>query len=98
MPGTVLRSFRPWPRKVPGNRLGEKKEEEPRKKDLLKEIGIVIKEVERETSLAVQRLGLLISTAGDSGLIPEVGTKIPQAAWCSQRKKKHRPIFSLMFG
>ena len=45
------------------------------------------------TSLAVQWLGLLASTAGCTGLIPDRGTKIPQAAWCGQKKKKKKDIF-----
>ena len=40
------------------------------------------------TSLAVQRLGLSTSTAQDAGSIPGQGTKIPQAVWCGQIKKK----------
>ena len=40
------------------------------------------------TSLAVQWLGLWASTAGDMGLIPGRGTKIPHAAWHGQKKKK----------
>ena len=38
--------------------------------------------------LAVQCLGLHASTAGGTGLIPGQGTKIPQAAWRHQKKKK----------
>ena len=40
------------------------------------------------TSLAVQWLRLHISTAGDMGLIPGEGTRIPQATWHGQKKKK----------
>ena len=36
-------------------------------------------------SLAVQWLGLHASTSGSPGLIPGQGTKIPQAAQCSQK-------------
>ena len=39
-------------------------------------------------SLAVQWLGLRASTARGSGSIPGWETKIPQAAQCSQKKKK----------
>ena len=41
---------------------------------------------------AIQQLGICTPTAKDPGLIPVQGTKIPQAAWCSQKeKKKHKP-------
>ena len=40
------------------------------------------------TSLAVQWLGLCTSTAGSMGSIPGWGTKMPQAAQHSQKKKK----------
>ena len=40
------------------------------------------------TALAVQWLRLHASTAGGAGWIPGQGTKIPHAAWCSQKKKK----------
>ena len=40
------------------------------------------------TSLAVQWLRLRTSTTGGTGLIPGQGTKIPHAAWCSQKKRK----------
>ena len=39
-------------------------------------------------SLVVQWLGLFTSTAGDSGLIPGLGTKIPPVSQYSQKKKK----------
>ena len=39
-------------------------------------------------SLAVQWLGLCVSTAGGPGLIPGWGTEIPQAPWNGQKKKK----------
>ena len=38
-------------------------------------------------SLAVQWLGLPYSTAEGAGLIPDWGTKIPQARRCGQKKK-----------
>ena len=38
--------------------------------------------------LAVQWLGLCALTAEGPGSIPGRGTKIPQAVWCSQKKKK----------
>ena len=41
-------------------------------------------------SLVVQWLGLRASTAEGRGLIPGWGTKIPQAAWCGQKKKKKK--------
>ena len=45
------------------------------------------------TSLAVQWLGLSTSTAQGAGSIPGQGTKIPQAVWCGQiKKKKVRPL------
>ena len=34
-------------------------------------------------------LRLHASTAGGTDLIPGRGTKIPHAAWCSQKKKVH---------
>ena len=40
------------------------------------------------TSLVVQWLGLGAFTAVGPGLIPGRGTKVPQAAWLSQKKKK----------
>ena len=40
------------------------------------------------TSLAVQWLRLHAPNAGDTGLIPGRGTKMPHAAWRSQKKKK----------
>ena len=39
-------------------------------------------------SLAVQWLGLGAFTAKGQGSIPSWGTKIPQAAWLGQKKKK----------
>ena len=36
-------------------------------------------------SLVVQWLGLCAFTAEGLGSIPDRGTKIPQAAWCSQK-------------
>ena len=44
-------------------------------------------------SLVVQWLGLHAFTAEGVGLIPGWGTKIPQAAWCGQRKKKKKKIY-----
>ena len=44
--------------------------------------------VEQENSLVVQWLGLCIFTDEDLGLIPGWGTKIPQAVWNNQKKKK----------
>ena len=35
--------------------------------------------------LAVQWLGLCASIAGGTGLIPGLGTKIPQAVWLGQK-------------
>lgn len=46
---------------------------------------ILIREVQGN-SLAVQQLGLCISSAGDMGSIPRSETRIPQAARCSQKK------------
>ena len=40
-----------------------------------------------KTSLVVQWLGFCASTAGDTSLISGQGTKIPHAAWCSQKIK-----------
>ena len=48
------------------------------------------REKERGTSLVVQWLRLLASTAGDAGLIPGQKTKIPQAGLLSQKKKKRK--------
>ena len=44
--------------------------------------------VEQENSLVVQWLGLCTFTDEDLGLIPGWGTKIPQAVWNNQKKKK----------
>ena len=41
------------------------------------------------TSLAVQWLGLCVSTAGDTDLIPVQGTKIPEAAQHTPQKKNY---------
>ena len=38
----------------------------------------------------IQRLGLLAFTAQGTGSIPGWGTKIPQAAWHGQKKKKQK--------
>lgn len=38
-----------------------------------------------ENSLTVQWLGLHISTAGDTGVIPDQGTKVPHAMWHNQK-------------
>ena len=46
------------------------------------------KKQKARTSLVVQWLRLLASTAGDTGSIPGPGTKIPYAMQCSQKKKK----------
>ena len=40
------------------------------------------------TSLMAEWFGLPASTAGSPDSIPGPGTKIPQAVWCSLRKKK----------
>ena len=52
--------------------------------------GAADKERAAGTSLATQRLRLHASTAGDTGLIPGLGTKIRQAMRCGQKKKKAR--------
>ena len=39
------------------------------------------------TSLAGQRLRLRASNVRNAGLIPVWGTKVPHAAWCSQKIK-----------
>ena len=44
------------------------------------------------TFLAVQWLRLHTVTAEVTGSIPGQVTKIPQAAWCSQKKKKVKMI------
>ena len=43
-----------------------------------------------ESSPVVQRLRLRTSTAGGTGLIPGQGTKISEAAWHGQKKKRDR--------
>ena len=48
------------------------------------------------TSLAVQRLRLCASNAGDAGLTPGRGTKIPHAAQHSQKVKKKKKKKSLL--
>jgi len=52
------------------------------------EFSFVGRKSSREISLAVQWLRLLTSTAGGSGSIPGLGSKIPSAA--AQQKKKRR--------
>ena len=47
------------------------------------------------TSLAVQWLGLRASTARALGLVAGWGTKIPQPARCSQKKKKKKILNSI---
>ena len=46
-------------------------------------------------SLAVQQLGLQAFTAKGPSSISGSGTKIPQAAWCHQKKKKKKICHSL---
>ena len=41
--------------------------------------------VDRGPSLVVQWLKLHISTSGDTGLIPDQGTKILYSVWCGQK-------------
>ena len=40
------------------------------------------------TSLVVEWLRLCAANAGGMGLNPGQGTKIPQATWCSQKKRR----------
>ena len=40
------------------------------------------------TSLAIRWLGLHMSTAGGTGLIPGQESKIPQAQWCAPPPQK----------
>ena len=47
-----------------------------------------LKKLKIGNSLVIQWLGLHIVTAKGPGSIPGGGTKIPQAAWHSQKKKK----------
>ena len=47
-----------------------------------------IKKINMGNSLAVQWLRLCAFTVEGLGLIPGGGTKIPQAAWRGQKKKK----------
>jgi len=55
----------------------------------------VVKSVALGTSLTGQWLRLHTSTAGDMGLIPGLETKIPHAAWRSQKKKKRHPALNI---
>ena len=55
---------------------------------MLKYSWFVESEIWLRNFLAVQWLGLSAFTAMGLGLIPGQGTKIPQAVWCSQKKKK----------
>ena len=57
-------------------------------------ITVISKELSFRNSVVVQWLGPCASTAGGMGSIPGQGTKIPQAAWCGQRKKKRRKEIS----
>ena len=41
-----------------------------------------------ENSLVAQGLGLGASTAGDTGVIPGQGSKVPWVAWHNRKKKK----------
>ena len=41
---------------------------------------------ETGTSLVVQWLRLRTPNAGDTGSIPDRGTKIPHTSWCSLKK------------
>ena len=41
------------------------------------------------TSLAIRWLGLHMSTAGGTGLIPGQESKIPQAQWCAPPPQKN---------
>ena len=41
----------------------------------------------------VQWLGLHAFTAKGTGSVPGQETKIPQAVWCSQKKKKYNKVF-----
>ena len=52
------------------------------------------------TSLVVKWLRLESSNAGDMGLIPGMGTKIPHAAEPGQKKKKGKEevVWSILYG
>ena len=54
--------------------------------EVSKRIGLRLSPI--RTSLVVQWLRLCASMAGGTGLIPGWGTKIPHAAWHSQKKKR----------
>lgn len=43
-------------------------------------------------SLVAQWLGIHTSAAGDQGLLPGLGTKIPQATWCGPLKKQTKTL------
>ena len=47
-----------------------------------------LKHMDSGTSLEVRQLGLCVPNLGAVGSIPGQGTKIPHAAWHSQKKKK----------
>ena len=49
------------------------------------------------SSLAVQWLGLSAFTATDPGSTPARGTKIPQAMWCAQKKKKKKSYILVIY-
>ena len=51
-----------------------------------------IRKKQKENSLAVQWLGLRAFTAEGADSIPGRGTKIPQATWRSQQKRKKKDI------
>ena len=44
----------------------------------------------RDTSLAVQWLGLCASRTGGMGSISGLGTKVLHTVWCDQKKKKKK--------
>ena len=47
-------------------------------------------DVDLGTSLEVQEFRVYASTAAGMGSILSPGTKIPHAAWCSEKKKKKK--------
>ena len=55
---------------------------------LITTMDVIILNIPVCSSLAVQQLGVCISIAGVTGLIPGQGTKIPHAAQSSPEKNK----------
>ena len=54
-----------------------------------------VQDFPREEDSVKTELRLSASTAGNAGLIPGRGFKIPHVVWCGQKKKKEDAILPL---